>query len=101
MINKKGRSAAVTGLAEGGARQIAVKVAAGGKEKPKEIYLLWNGRQLDRKPYADGVELRFDERIIGEGPQRIQAVSVYEDGMEVRSAPQVFIIAYKPEGKAE
>jgi hypothetical protein len=101
MINKKGRSAAVTGLAEGGVRQIAVKVAAGGKEKPKEIYLLWNGRQLDRKPYADGVELRFDERIIGEGPQRIQAVSVYEDGMEVRSAPQVFIIAYKPEGKAE
>ncbi len=101
MINKKGRSAAVTGLAEGGARQIAVKAAAGGKENPKEIYLLWNGRQLDRKPYADGVELAFDERIVGEGPQRVQAVSVYEDGMEVRSAPRAFMIVYKQEGKAE
>lgn len=101
MINKKGRSAAITGMAEGGARQIAVKVTVGGKEKPKEICLLWNGRQLDRKLYTDGIELLVDRQMIGEGPQRIQAVLVYEDGMEVRSVPQVFTMVFKPEGKAE
>ena len=101
MINKKGRAVAITGIAEGGVRQIAFKTMVGGKEKPKDFYLLWNGRPLDRKPYADGVELTFDERIVGEGPHRIQVVTVYEDGMEVRSAPQVFMIAFKPEGKAE
>lgn len=101
-INKKGRSAAITGLADGAVpHQITVKAVSGGAEKPKEIYLLWNGRRIDRKPYADGVELCFDERTVGEGPHRLQAVSVYEDGMEVRSAPQVFMIAYKPEAKAE
>jgi hypothetical protein len=101
MINKKGRSLAIAGMADGGAHQIAVKAAPGGTEKPKEICLLWNGRQLDRKPYVDGVELSFDERTVGEGPHRIQTVAMYEDGMEVRSAPQVFMIAFKPEKKTE
>lgn len=100
-IKKKGRSVAITGMVDGIPHQIAVKAAPGGADRPKEIYLLWNRRQLDRKPYADGVELSFDERIIGEGPHRLQAVAVYEDGMEVRSAPQGFVITYKPEAKAE
>ena len=100
-INKKGRSVTVTGMTNGVSHQIVVKAAPGGKEKPKEIFLLWNGRPFDRKPYADGVELSFDERTVGEGPHRVQAVAVYEDGMEVRSAPQVFAIAFKPEAKAE
>jgi hypothetical protein len=99
VINKKGRSAAVAGMVDGAPHQIAVKVAPGGKEMPKEIYLLWNGRALDRKPYAAGAELSFDERTVGEGPQRIQAVAVYEDGMEVRSAPQAFAIAFKPQAE--
>jgi len=68
----------------------------GGDEKPKEIYLLWNERELDRQPYADGVELSFDERTVGEGRHRVQAVSIYEDGMEVHSAPRVFTIIFKP-----
>jgi hypothetical protein len=100
-INKKGRSVSISGLADGAPHQITVKTAVGGKEKPKEIYLLWNKRELDRKPYADGVELSFDERTVGEGPHRVQAVAVYEDGMEVRSAPKVFAIAFKPERNAE
>ncbi|NOU35421.1 MAG: TIGR03790 family protein [Kiritimatiellaceae bacterium] len=99
IINKKGRSTLITGMADGASHQIAVKVAAGGKETPKEIYLLWNGRALDRKPYVVGAELSFDERLAGEGPQRIQAVSVYPDGMEVRSAPQAFAIAFKPQAE--
>ncbi len=95
MINKKGRSVAVTGMTDGAPRQIVIKAAPGGKEKPKEIYLLWNATSLDRKPYADGVELSFDERTVGEGPHRMQVVVVYDDGMEVRSAPQEFAIAFK------
>jgi hypothetical protein len=95
IIKKKGRSLAITGLADGAPHQIVVKASPAGKDVPKEIYLLWNGQQLDRKPYADGVELSFDERAVGEGPHRVQAVAVYEDGMEVRSAPQSFAIRFK------
>lgn len=94
IINKKGRSVAFTGLSDRAPHQIVLKAAPGGKDTPKELYLLWNGRELDRKPYAESVELSFDERTVGEGPHRIQAVAVYEDGMEVRSAPQVFAVAF-------
>ena len=98
-INKKGRSVAITGLGDGAPHQIVVKIAPSGKEQPKEVLLLWNGRELDRKPYADGVELSFDERTVGEGPHRIQAVAIYEDGMEVRSAAMPFAIAFKPQAE--
>ena len=98
-INKKGRSVAITGLDDGVPHQIVVKTAPGGKEQPKEVLLLWNGRELDRKPYADGVELSFDERTVGEGPHRIQAVAIYEDGMEVHSAPKPFAIAFKSQAE--
>jgi uncharacterized protein (TIGR03790 family) len=96
-INKKGRSLNITGLADGLPHQILVKTASVGKDSPKELFLLWNDHKLDRQPFADGVELSFDERTIGEGPHRIQAVAVYDDGMEVRSAPQVFAVAFKPQ----
>jgi len=95
LINKKGRSLAITGMTNGALHRIVVKAQPGGKESPKEIFLLRNGRELDRKPYAAGVELSFDERTVGEGPQRVQAVAVYEDGMNVRSAPLPFAIAFK------
>ena len=95
LINKKGRSLAIADMTNGASHRIVVKVKLGGKEAPKEIFLLRNGRELDRKPYADGVELSFDERTVGEGPQRIQAVAGYEDGMKVRSAPLPFAIAFK------
>ena len=95
LINKKGRSLAITDMTNGALHRIVAKVKLGGKETPKEIFLLRNGRELDRKPYAEGVELSFDERTVGEGPQRVQAVAVYEDGMNVRSAPLPFTIAFK------
>jgi hypothetical protein len=94
IINKKGRSLVITGLADGASHQITVKSAPEGKETPKEIFLLWNGREIERKPYAADVELSFDERTVGEGPNRLQAVAVYEDGMEVRSPPASFTIAF-------
>lgn len=101
IINKKGRSVSIAGMADGAPHQIVVNAAPGGKEKPKEFYLLWNGRELDRKPYTAGAGFSVDERTIGEGPHRIQAVAVYEDGMEVRSAPQGFAVVFRPERKAE
>jgi hypothetical protein len=96
MINKKGRSLAITDMTNRVPGQVAVQVAPGGEEAPKEVYLLWNGRELDRKPYVSGAELGFDERTVGEGPTRIQAVSVYEDGMKVRSLPVVFSVTFNP-----
>ena len=101
LVNKQGRSIEITGLSDGAPHQVVAKAEPGGDEKPKEIYLLWNGRELDRKPYADGVELSFDERTVGEGPHRAQAVSIYEDGMEVLSAPRAFVIAFKAEAQPE
>jgi len=95
LIHKKGRSLEIMSLTDRKPQQIVLTVEAQGKEPPKEVYLLWNGRELMRVPY--GAELIFDERIIGEGPHRIQAVSVYADGLEVRSAPREFAIVFNVE----
>jgi uncharacterized protein (TIGR03790 family) len=85
-INKKGRSVSITNMTDRDPQLIVASAEAVGEELPKECYLLWNDRELVRAAY--GSELIFDERIIGEGPHRLQVVAVYEDGMEVRSAPQ-------------
>ncbi len=94
-INKKGRSLEITGITDRDPQQIVFAAEAKGEEQPKEVYLLWNARELARA--ATGAELAFDERIIGEGPARVQAVAVYEDGMEVRSVPKQFAIVFNPE----
>ena len=93
-INKKGRSVEITAMTDRDPSDIIVTADAKGEDNPKELYLLWNGRELVRA--AAGEELIFDERTMGEGPQRIQAVAVYEDGMEVRSEPKTFAIAFNP-----
>ncbi len=92
IINKKGRSLEITNLTDRKPQQIVFTVEAEGKELPTEIYLLWNGRELVRAAY--GTELVFDERTIGEGPARVQAVAIYTDGMTVRSAPKQFAIVF-------
>jgi len=92
IINKKGRSLEIIGITDRDPQQIVFTVEAKGEEIPKEIYLLWNARELGRVAY--GAELVFDERILGEGPAYVQAVAVYEDGMEVRSAPKQFSIVF-------
>lgn len=94
IINKKGRSLKISGISGGGDQPVGIVVEPGGEEKPSEICLLWNGLELDRKPYADDVALLFNEKTVGEGPHRIQAMAVYDDGMEVRSAPQTFAIEF-------
>jgi len=89
-INKKGRSLKITDITDRDPQQIVFTAEAEGEEAPKEIYLLWNGRDLARAAY--GNELAFDERAIGEGPASV--VAVYADGMEVRSAPKQFAIVF-------
>ena len=93
-INKKGRSIELTGMTDRDLGQVVLTAETKGEEKPKEVYLLWNGRELVRA--AAGSELVFDERTIGEGPHHIQAVAVYADGMEVRSEPKTFAVAFNP-----
>ena len=95
-INKKGRSLEITGITDRDPQQIVFTAEANGEEMPKEVYLLWNGRELVRAAY--GSELVFDERTVGEGSHRMQVVAVYEDGMDVRSAPKSFVIVFKSEG---
>ena len=95
VINKKGRSLEITGITDREPQQIVFTAEAKGEEMPKEVYLLWNGRELARAAY--GSELVFDENTLGEGPARVQAVAVYADGMKVRSAPKPFAIVFNPE----
>lgn len=92
IINKKGRSLKISGITDRDPQQIVCTAEASGGEKPKEVYLLCNGRELARAAY--GTELMFDERTVGEGPARVQAVAVYEDEMEVHSAPKAFAVTF-------
>ena len=94
VINKKGRSIEITGLTDRDPQQIVVTAAAQGEDLPESIALRCNGRRL--VSVAPGENLVFDERAIGEGPHRIQAVAVYADGMEVRSEPKSFAIEFNP-----
>lgn len=93
-INKKGRSIAITGINDDDPAKINVLAEAGGEEVPESVYICWNGRELVR--FRAGEPLSFEEQIVGEGPQRIQAVAVYSDGMEVCSEPAVFAIEFDP-----
>jgi uncharacterized protein (TIGR03790 family) len=93
-INKKGRSVEIAGMTDRDPNLIVVTTETKGEELPESVYLLWNGRELVRS--APREELVCDERVIGEGPHRIQAVAVYADGMEVLSEPKQFSIEFNP-----
>lgn len=100
-INRTGRSVSVLDIQDAPQPgHIAVSVAAQGEEPPQEMALLWNGQELAREPYAEGVTLVFNEDRLGEGPHRIQAIGIYPDGMRVRSEPRAFGIVFNPERRA-
>jgi hypothetical protein len=65
----------------------AIKVQIKGTERPEQLRLLAGARVIDQVPYSDDARLVLNELLVGEGPIRIRAVGVYEDGMEVSSAP--------------
>lgn len=93
-INKKGRSIAITGMTDELPSKVTITAKPEGEETPKSVYLLWNGQKLVSA--GPGENLIIDEKVIGEGPHRVQAVAVYEDGMEVRSEPGQFNIVFNP-----
>jgi hypothetical protein len=71
-----------------------ISTKIGGTEKPKTIRLISGTRILDEKPYTPNQHLILDEKILGEGPNKIQAIAIYNDGMEVASTPLRFSIKF-------
>ncbi len=95
MVNKMGRS--VTILPEVrkiGRNEHAIKVQVGGQQMPAKLRLVSGGLVLDEQIFDAGAELVLDELLIGEGPNRVRAIAVYEDGMEVSSPPVSFGIKF-------
>lgn len=98
MVDKTGRSVSIVAgeIAKTGKHTYDIKVQLGGLQVPQTIRLVCGELVLDEKEYSDDVVLTLDEKIIGEGPTRIQAVAVYADGMEVASPPLGVTIKYAP-----
>ena len=72
----------------------SIKVGIDGVQVPLKVRLVCGTRILDEAEYGDDAVLELNERLIGEGPARIQAVAIYADGMEVASPPLNIAIAY-------
>lgn len=97
-MNAKGRAVSILSrqIGKTGEHTYTIKVQVDGMQVPRKLRLIRGEMVLDEKDYADDVALTLDERLIGEGPSRIQAVAVYADGMEVASPPINITIAYVP-----
>lgn len=98
IVNVRGRSITLSPEVEKlGKHEHAMRVSIGGNEKPKSIKLMTGLLVLDEKVYTEEVELVLDELMVGEGPNRVRAVAVYSDGMEVSSKPVTFGIKFDTE----
>jgi uncharacterized protein (TIGR03790 family) len=94
-VDRAGRSVSLRPAVEKtGAYTHAVQVDIGGTEMPEKLQLVSGIRVLDEVPYSPEAQLTLDEQQIGEGPNRIRAVGIYPDGMEVSSAPLSFEIKF-------
>jgi len=94
-VNYMGRSVAfLPEIKKIGKHEHGIKVQVGGMEMPEKLKLVSGELVLDEKPYAEDVELVLNELAIGEGPNRIRAIAIYADGMEVSSAPSRFEIKF-------
>ncbi|MBN2703709.1 MAG: hypothetical protein JXR23_05800 [Pontiellaceae bacterium] len=95
VVNRKNRSVAFQQSIEKlGEQKHGLKVEIKGEEKPETVRLMQGERILDEKPYAEDAVLTLDERVVGEGPLQIQAAAIFEDGMEVRSAPAAMTVKF-------
>jgi hypothetical protein len=65
----------------------AIKVQIAGPDRPEQLRLLAGEQVIHQVPYSDDAGLILDELLVGEGPVRLRAVAVYDDGMEVSSPP--------------
>ena len=94
-VTKRGRSVSILPqISRLGKHEHGIKVEIGGSENPEKIRLVSGELILDEKIYDQESELVLDELMVGEGPNRVQAVSVYADGMEVASPPISFGITF-------
>lgn len=97
-VDRMGRSTSLLPKIEKiGKHEHAVKVEIGGMEEPEMLRLVSGEQVLDEKVYSPEAELVLDELLIGEGPNRIRAIAIYADGMEVSSAPIIFGIKFSIE----
>jgi hypothetical protein len=95
MIDRLGRSVAMLpDIKKLEKHKHAIRVEAKGAERPEQLRLMAGARLIDQVPYADDAQLVLDELIVGEGPVRFRVVGVYEDGMEVSSAPLAVTVAF-------
>lgn len=98
MVNKRGRSVSILpGVARLAKHEHGFKLRVGGPDLPEKLKLLCGERVLDEQVYSAEAELVLDELMVGEGPNRVRAVAVYADGMEVSSEPVTFAIKFAPE----
>ena len=82
-----------------GLHEHGISVTISGVDLPQKVRLISGEQLLDEKPYTDDMVLLLDELQIGEGPNRIRAVAVYEDGTEVSSPPLNFSIHFNSSKK--
>jgi hypothetical protein len=95
MVDRMGRSVEISpDVSRIGKYRHGMKVKIGGGELPERIRLVSGPLVLDEKAYAEDAVLELDELVLGEGPNRVQAVAVYTDGMQVASPPTSFAIAF-------
>ncbi|MEN8254959.1 MAG: TIGR03790 family protein [Verrucomicrobiota bacterium] len=95
MLDRMGRSVSILpNVEKTGKHKHGVKVRIGGEELPEKLRLVSGEQVLDEKAYAADAELVLDEILLGEGPNRIRAIAIYADGMEVSSAPFNFEIKF-------
>jgi hypothetical protein len=97
-VDRMGRSVSIDPIVRKvGKYEHAVKVQIDGMETPEKLRLVSGEQVLDEKVYGTEVELVLDELLIGEGPNRIRAIAIYADGMEVSSPPVSFGIKFSSE----
>ena len=96
-INRLGRSISINpDIKKIAAHEYEIHVSLEGLEEPKKIRLISGEQILDERDYTPDTALVLDELKIGEGPNRVQAIAVYDDGMEVASVPLNFSIIFNP-----
>jgi len=94
-IDRLGRSVSIrSDINRLGKNEHGIKVNIGGEELPEQLRLVSGELVIDEKVYAPDAELVLDERMVGEGPNRIRAIAIYADGMEVSSPPVNFGIQF-------
>lgn len=98
-VNRMGRSIKIQPeVKKLGKYEHGITVKVGGQQMPEKIRLVSGALVLDEQVFDSDAELVLDEQLIGEGPQRIRAIGVYSDGMEVSSPPVTFGITFNTDG---